>query len=56
MTKKQLEAAAKKLAQKTYDAAQMLFDDEGMTDELADGMIFTLLFDMQGSAEEITDL
>jgi hypothetical protein len=43
MTRKQLESKARKLAQKFYDDAQSIFDDEGMTDEIYDSEIFQLL-------------
>jgi len=52
MTEKELKAKARKLCQKFYDDAQALFDDEGMTQELADSEVFAALISAQGCAEE----
>lgn len=54
MTRKQIEAKAKRLCQKFCDDAQALFDDDAMTDELASGEVFDALMAAQGYAEEVT--
>lgn len=46
---------AKSLAQKFFDDAQALFDDEGMTEELNDHEIFQALCVAQGYAEDVVN-
>jgi hypothetical protein len=53
MTRKQLEAKAKKLAQKFHDDAQALFDDDGMTEEIYDREILQALLMAQSAAGDV---
>lgn len=52
-TRKQLERNARKLAQRFFDQAQGLFDDDGMTIEIAEGPVFEALQMAQGFAEDV---
>jgi hypothetical protein len=54
-TQKLLTQKAQKLCRKFYDDAQRLFDDDGMTQELADSPVFAALLGAQGYAEEAAD-
>lgn len=53
--RKTLEAQARRLAQRFYDQAQALFDDEGMDIDIADGPVFDALCNAQSAAQDVID-
>lgn len=55
MTEKQLMTKARRLAQRFYEDAQALFDDEGMSQALADDPVFAALQCAQGYAQEAAE-
>lgn len=50
-----LETKARKLAQRFYDNAQALFDDDAMDIDIAEGAVFEALCLAQGAAEDVTN-
>jgi len=55
MNRQQLEKAAVKLAQRFYADCQALFDDPGMTDEIASGEVFENLCSAQSAADDVIE-
>lgn len=55
MTKKELTKKAKKLAQKFYDDAQALFEDDGMDYDLSESEVFQALMTAQFYVEDVAN-
>lgn len=54
-SKRTLKKNARALAQKFFGDAQALFDDEGMTDDLYEGEVFSALLSAQQYAEDVVN-
>ena len=53
MSRKRLEAKARKLAEKFFEDAQEIFDDARMTETIYDGDVMQALLAMQQDAEDV---
>ncbi len=55
MSRKELERKARRLADKFYEDAQRLFDDEAMTADIAEGQVFEALQLAQSYAYDVVN-